>query len=442
MSEKTLTEEQTNLTKNTNNSLPETGAHKNNQRAPVASPSTSLNDAEDLEVRTSDTKKTRTAGWKLFDFLVYGVMQYGINIGLSLVMWWDNEFHGKEEHLQTHKQEIEGMTGVKKAANQVLHGYRKGFKKVNEVTVKYFSEPVANGVMKILPEKSLQAANGKIRTPNKTDVEFKGKLTNFLTGYALLAWGGRLLMAPNKWLEDAKPKLVRKFDNMFDSINGMFGKKVTDQQLQERAEIYQKLDGDLATESWGNLIQARVLGELAVGGAVLAPLILDSERKGVARIGEAGLKLAGKVEGLTGEKDRWSFLKPKAEGTFDALNPPKANKIHGLAFAASIEGVATGIVATYLYLKLKSKELFGNKDASKETIVNAKEAPKSKNIIEKENSKVPEKTHIREQTTSSVEKLEPSNHRANIAQRDASYGEEATKEANSAKDNIAIPMGA
>lgn len=337
---------------------------------------------EELQIETGDAKtsKSRTPGWKFFDAMVYGVMQYGINIGLSLIMFWDNEYHGKPVHLEKQKEQISQMEpGLKKAWQKTLYGYRSGFNKINEVTDRYLSEPLANFATKLMPSKSLIDA-GPIKTPTRDDEGFKSGLRGLINGLMVLVWGGRILMLPNKWLEDNKPKLVRFFDKMNDKIRGVFVKEPSAEELAEREQIYKKLDTKLATESMGDLIIARLTGEAMVAGAVFVPLFFDRERKGFTRIGDAAMGGMRKLEGATGDVGRWSFLHPQPEGTFDPNYPPRANKLQGLAYATSLEGVSTGIAATALYLKLKAKELFGQEEEAQQK-ANEKAAGKNAKVL-------------------------------------------------------------
>lgn len=241
-------------------------------------------------------------------------------------------------------------------------------------------------------------------------------------------------MAPNKWLEDAKPKLVRKFDKLIDGVNGLFGKKPTEAQLAEREEVYKKLDGDLATETWGNLLKARFLAEAAVGVAVLVPLFFDPQRKGVVRVGEAGLNLLKKLEP---KNKSWDFLRPQPEGSFDPLYPPKANKISGLAFNASIEGAATGIAATYLYFKLKAKELLGKKEPKEQKKQSIDDFPPYIRTEETEVAKV--KAPV--QTQMDKEVMPRKKHREVVDKREASFAAEKEKQALAVEESAAIQAG-
>ncbi len=395
-----------------------------------------------VTTRRIPLNKVRTPGWKLFDFLVYGLMQYVINIALSLAMWWDSEFNGKAEHLQAQKAKIQNMdSGIAKTWQKMLYGYRRGFNIVNEWTIKNISNPAAKFVANRLPEKSLiDIKNGRgesiIKTPNKAEkAAIESNVSNIITGYLLLAWGGRILMLPNKILEDRKPQIVRFFDKTIDAVKAMFGKKPSAQELEERKEIYKKLDSELSTESWGKLWKARFTGEAMVGAAILTPLLFDPQRKGITRVGDIAMHGLRKLETVLGKN--WPFLHPAPQGSYDALYPPKANKLAGLAWAASIEGMATGIVATSLYLKLKAKELFGKNAKNNDPAPSAKQNPDIKNCHPPPNARQSNQTVKDKKQDAQIQpkhswadRNKPSNHKYSTAQsrKETGYAANVTSE--------------
>ncbi len=197
--------------------------------------------------KTEPTGKRRTGGWKFFDIVVYGVINFGGNVASAF--WIANKMYDKE----VLGQEFSGVGKL------LVPFYAVGQFAKNKIFGPFF-------------ERNLQ---------EKPAAQMTGMFSNVIA----LSWGGTLMLAPVKLLEDHKPKIVRAIDRGFDSIRKTFGGGPDEKELQERDQVYELLDSQQVKKTWAQAISARLfsVGVGVLGGLGLL-ILLDPKSKGIDRL--------------------------------------------------------------------------------------------------------------------------------------------------------------
>lgn len=188
--------------------------------------------------------KRRTGGWKFFDAVVYGGINFGGNVASAF--WIANKMYDKE------------MLGQK-------------FSGVGKLLVPFYAVG--------------QFAKNNIFGPffhHNLKEKPANQMTGMFSAVIALSWGGTLMLAPVKLLEDHKPKIVRAIDKAFDKIRGVFGGGPDAKELAERDETYKLLDSQQVKKTWGQAIRARLfsVGVGVLGGLGLL-ILFDPKHKGI-----------------------------------------------------------------------------------------------------------------------------------------------------------------
>jgi hypothetical protein len=210
---------------------------------------TETNTAPLVQSSKNAATKTRTPGWKLFDALVYGAINFGGNIAASF--WVANKIYDKD------------YRGIEfSGASKILIPFHK----TGNVLRDRVFQPTFNIMLK----------------PQHADA-----LTDLFSSVLALSWGGTLLLAPVKVLEDCKPRIVRAFDKMIDGTKSLFGQETTEAQKAQREETYKLLDSENIKKTWKQAIGARAYSVfVGVFGAMGLSILADPQAKGVMRIAD------------------------------------------------------------------------------------------------------------------------------------------------------------
>ncbi len=338
---------------------------------------------EDMQVK-GGTDKVRTPGWRVFDFLAHFVVNTVINIGLSVVMVVDRANYkakkGDFGDVSNHKANDTKtfLTDIPLPGGKKFNFYEfsdwldtlfynkddKG--KIAEkpkgqgFTTKVNSLQKAGGVFGWLEEKGGKNIFG-VRQILKP-------LGTYTPSILFLAWGGHLTNSIMWALESPKikPTLVKFFDKVNDSVRGVFGIKASAEELQERKEIYAKLDGELSGKSikgvWGARLAgiATIIGVASVGEAI-DNSIMDhkgkkrSDSPGLLRVSEGFFAAAKYHKGgmkAHGKEFDPAFLSEDSQ----SIDAKRAKYITGNTV---IEIAGTGITAGVQYVYLMMQEFFG-----------------------------------------------------------------------------------
>ncbi|MDG1287280.1 MAG: hypothetical protein P8P30_06905 [Rickettsiales bacterium] len=317
------------------------------------------------------SKEVRTSGWWLFDTLVHGGINGVGNIAASLAMVRDRSNYKVNQLIDAKKNGTKVTdSGVFTSKLNVSEKDRRksylsdinipflGVKKFNfyEFSNKIDTKSVA--FFDYLGEKGLN----KVPVV-KNLLEPLGKYTG---GILFLAWGGHvtnsimwLLESPN-----IKPKLVRAFDKLIDGFNSLRGQKPTEEELSKRAEIYKKLDSDLAGKSVKGVWGARFAGILSVIGVASVAEAIDvaatnadpsKQKTGILRGSQAFFKGAQYHQGgarALGYKADYGMLSQDKTSV-------AAARANYFADQTVTEILGTGLTTSVQYAYLMMREFLG-----------------------------------------------------------------------------------
>ena len=372
--------------------------------APKQDTTTGTDSEEEVGVLPQDKehKAPRTRGWWLFDFLNYFIVNWAFNIGLSMLMA-NAKFNYKEQKNADPESVKAGNQGTlpgrisahfknffygnghaafhNKISNPLWNGAKTSDSKFWNTALTKRWKGIAHW---IIPPKKWNIPF----VPNKSEVNAETGLlkmgekgAGIMSDVFLLSWGGTFLLYPIKKWEDAKPRTVRFFDRQIDKLRGIFGHGPDEAEMEARGEIYERLDGDLRSESWPQLINSRFWSVASVVATIFTFSYFDGwkdksegysksvdqikkehtteggqERRGLFWTQEwvfQGLHKANEKRVKKG-KEPWKFLS-------EDIQEQEVRKSRYMARMWVTEIVGTSITSGIAYLYLKAGELFGKK---------------------------------------------------------------------------------
>lgn len=338
----------------------------------------------------ASTDKVRTPGWKLFDFLTHWVINWGGNIGASILTAHDTWNYKRNKAIRAGK-----LKGEEK--NLLLGSVSEWFHAFTERAESKWFQPFWDTLMPGRINK-----NGKDAEKENKDDKYKytrKQAVGITSGVFILSFGGHLttLIAQIFETPRIKRRLVRFLDNnVTDPIRKLFGKTPTEEELEERKAVYHKLDNELAGKSaigmWGSRfagIGAVILSMISLG-AIDKAIVKDNpnltkdeneELRGFGRAPQAIFGVARKIEEKRKEKDPnydgIDFLKPAKEGEF--VDSAGRNYAQFMARMTALEVVGSTITAVTQYTYLMAREFFG---IGPKTNVNMSEKEKQRPVPE------------------------------------------------------------
>jgi hypothetical protein len=341
------------------------------------------------EKPTKKTDKVRTGGWVLFDAISHwGVGWIGNAIGAIFVA---NDRWNYDRNNAFEKNPEKYAHVVDKSPRPVR------LKHVHKFT-DWFDTNISERFTNILFGAPDEAKERQKLIEGKRDWRnyFRRQLKNTSTEVFTLAWSGHLTTLISGILDrpNIKPKLVRFFDNqVVDPVRKLFGKGPSEEELEQRKEIYEKLDNELSGKSGIGVIGARVFGIGMVVSSMTAlglidklliadkpvkevpespayPKGLDSlERdtqnlnRGFGRAGQLFFNLANRYKNSAAGQKRGfdpNYLRPLKDDQYGyAKGQYVQTKAQYMGRMVALEIVGSFITEAIQYTYLMAKEFFG-----------------------------------------------------------------------------------
>ncbi|GEM_PF-4608460 len=301
------------------------------------------------------TDKVRTPGWNLFDKIVH----FGINFGLNVVGATITA------HFMT-KHEI----------NKKVKNGEKGYSKkdISKLPGENIKIPFSGGSNFYEAydkfEKSTLKAYHKLnkKTGSKVDDDTVDVAGGITVDVLMLSFAGHITTAMTQLFENdkVKPKLVRWLDkNITDPLRKTFGKGPDAAELEERKQVYDKLDNELSGKSFSGTWGARFFAIGVVIASLFGLRQLDKftfgrnskpEFWGLNRLKQGVLWSADKGYERQKEGKTGGFTAPWKDPKSTASQSFYAKRMSTL-FATELTG--SGTTASIQFLYLMAKEFFG-----------------------------------------------------------------------------------
>ena len=366
-------------------------------------------------IHLGETKKVRTRGWELFDFLVHGVNGLGLNVVFSMLIANDEWRYKRNQAIQD--------------------GSFQGEMKNNLVMDKFHgvNTKIQNGVSNWQGWNALVGKNG--------DAYYKDQAIGITNSVLTLSYGGHISTAIAAIMERPaiKTRAVRFLDNVIDGSRRLVGGKISENEMIERQQVYHKLDTEFSGKSPWGMISSRIVG---IGMVIASMVGLAAADRGLNPKGDddvRGFQHAAKfffdksqsLKDRPGSKFDPAYLQPPKPGDFILKAESKSNpgefkeftKAQYLARMASLELVGSSITQVVQYGYLMAKEFFG---VGANTNVSHKP-------VDAEKPRMP-KTPVAQSAPSSTRSVTP---REDIKPRSASYAEQRQAEVEQSQS----PMG-
>ncbi len=393
--------------------------------------------AEHLQVKTD---KVRTRGWKLFDVIVHGGINTIGNIVLSLLMVRDRSNYKvnqlvdakfkdgappvADEGVFTSKLDVKLEDKKTSYLSDIpslnpLHWGSQEKREANRWSFYDLSDTIDKGsknFFKNVNEKANLKEDGFLHN-------LSNALGKYTGGVLFLSWGGHITNAAMWALESPKikPRLVRALDTLIDK----FVSKPSKERLETRAQIYEKLDSDLAGKSAAGVWGARFAGIVSViTAASLTEAIdvsitkadADKSKTGILRVSQ------GAFGGLKYIQEKFNENKaPEDKKIFSALSTDKtsveAARANYFADQVVTEFMGTGITSATQYAYLMMRELFG---VGPKTNVGDKKSAKAATVAPKEKANIPT-------ASKAVETEAPSETKTRVTKKSPTQYTEKTK---------------